>query len=941
MIQEFIDHWQNRGNEKSDTQSFWNGILREFLNIDKPENFIDYEKDVKLAHVSYIDAYIPSTGIIIEQKSRDVNLDLPAKQSDGTLATPFEQAKRYYDWLPLSQRGRFIIVSNFREIRIHDMESPKAKPKIILLDELEPHKLAFLVNTAVTPPDNIEVKISLQAGELVGKLHDALLKRYIDPDDKASQRSLNIFCVRVVFLLYAEDSGLFAKSQFHDYLKPRELVARDALRKLFSVLNQKIEERDPYLEAGLKAFPYVNGGLFAENDIELPQLDGEPLRIILEDMSESFDWSGISPTIFGAVFESTLNPDTRHDGGMHYTAIENIHKVIDPLFMDELNSEFEAIIQEEHGVDLITGSVSSTQRKSYRKTGRAKKDDAFTKKLRAFQKKLASLTFFDPACGSGNFLTETYLSLRRLENKILRELSKQISFTDSQAETPIQVSISQFFGIEINDFAVAVARTALWIAEAQMWNETKSIVHFFGELLPLKTFDNIHEANALLTDWHDIVKPSAKLFIMGNPPFLGYSIQTKAQRQDISKIFRDENGKTYRASGKIDYVACWYFKASEFIYNTQTRAAFVSTNSITQGEQVSAIFKPLKERFDIHIDFAYTTFIWDSEAQDKASVQVVVIGFNAITEEKTSKPKRLYTDEGLMLVENINFYLVPAPDDFAEPTTKPLSKDAPEIFTGNMPADGGNLIIEAEEYDEFIKREPRAKKFIKRYMMGYEFINGITRYCLWLVNATPQDIHDMPLIRERVKKCRELRMKGSQPKLANTPHLFREKRNPERYLAIPKTSSEKRFYIPIAWLDGSVIPGDGLLIIPDAALYHFGILTSRVHMAWMRRVCGRLKMDYRYSKKIVYNTFIWPSPSEAVRVKIERCAQGILDARAANPECNFAALYDDVSMPAELRSAHEANDKAVCEAYGWPEDLSEFEIVARLFVMYNEVKNKV
>ena len=680
MIQEFIDHWQNRGNEKSDTQSFWNGILREFLNIDKPENFIDYEKDVKLAHVSYIDAYIPSTGIIIEQKSRDVNLDLPAKQSDGTLATPFEQAKRYYDWLPLSQRGRFIIVSNFREIRIHDMESPKAKPKIILLDELEPHKLAFLVNTAVTPPDNIEVKISLQAGELVGKLHDALLKRYIDPDDKASQRSLNIFCVRVVFLLYAEDSGLFAKSQFHDYLKPRELVARDALRKLFSVLNQKIEERDPYLEAGLKAFPYVNGGLFAENDIELPQLDGEPLRIILEDMSESFDWSGISPTIFGAVFESTLNPKTRHYGGMHYTSPENIHKVIDPLFMDELNAEFKAIIDEERNRKESNSDII--------KTGRAKKNDAFTKNLRAFQKKLASLTFFDPACGSGNFLTETYLSLRKLENEIITELAgPQITFAFSKDETPIQVRISQFAGIEINDFAVAVAKTALWIAEAQMWNETKKITQLYEDFLPLKSEADILEKNALLTDWHDIVTPSDKLFIMGNPPFLGYSIQTKAQRDDISKIFRDEDGKPYKSSGKIDYVACWYFKASEFIHNTQTRAAFVSTNSITQGEQVSAIFKPLRDRFGIHIDFACSTFNWDNEAKDMAHVHVVIIGFNSITEEKTGRLRRLYTDEGLMLVDNINFYLVPAPDDFAEPQNEPMQKDTPPIITGSIPLD--------------------------------------------------------------------------------------------------------------------------------------------------------------------------------------------------------------------------------------------------------------
>ena len=780
---------------------------------------------------------------------------------------------------------------------------------------------------AASPKNIHEVELSVRAGELVGKLYDALLERYINPDDKASQRSLNIFCVRVVFLLYAEDAGLFEKGQFHDYLKGRQNVVRDALRKLFEILDQKPESRDPYLESDLEEFPYVNGGLFAEKDIELPQLDGEPLRIILEDMSEGFDWSGISPTIFGAVFEDTLHYRTRHSGGMHYTSIENIHKVIDPLFLDGLNAEADAIIS-------APASRSRTQ------------------KLRALQRKLAGLKFLDPACGSGNFLTESYLSLRRLENRIIKALAES-SYTPPRDESLIKVSISQFYGIEINDFAVAVARTALWIAETQMWNETQRmneaqrLIPFLGDLLPLKTYNHIIEDNALRMDWKALVPQDGTLYIMGNPPFLGYSVQTKEQKQDMFSVFVDEAGKPYSTAGKIDYVAGWYFKASEMVQDKRVRAAFVSTNSITQGEQVTYIFKMLNERFGIEIDFAHQTFVWNSEATDQAHVHVVVIGFDTIKEE--GRLRRLYTSEGLKLVENINFYLVAAPDrvagraqggyDFAESTTKALSKQAPAIMGGNRPADGGHLIIEAEDYENFIKREPGAKSYIKRYMMGREFINNLPRYCLWLVGISPKELRSMPLVMERVKACREDRLKGAadRRKLADTPHLFRETLNPKRYIAIPVVSSEEREYIPMGWLDDSVIPGNKLFIIPEATLYDFGVLTSRVHMAWMRRVGGRLEMRYSYSKNIVYNTFAWPSPTEEQRKRIESTAQGILDARAQYPECSLADMYDDTAMPLDLRNAHRENDAAVCCAYGWAEDISEEEIVQRLFVLYHEL----
>ena len=822
-ILRFVDFWKNHGDERSDTQLFWLQLLRDVLDIERPEELITFEKKVSLEHTSFIDAYVPSTRTLIEQKSSDINLDKTITQSDGQTLTPFQQAKRYSDWLPDSERARWIIVCNFKQFVIYDMERPKAPPAVLSLSDLtrDWHKLSFIVDVKAMSLNEVhEVELSVNAGKLIGKLYDSLLERYLNPKDKDSLRSLNIFCVRVVFLLYAEDSGLFAKSQFHDYLKPRELVARNALRDLFKVLNQKENERDYYLEADLKAFPYVNGGLFADDDIELPQLDGEPLQIIIQDMSEGFDWSGISPTIFGAVFESTLNPETRHSGGMHYTSVENIHKVIDPLFLDDLNEEFNKI---------INAPVSRSR----------------TQKLLAFQKRLGTLNFFDPACGSGNFLTESYLSLRRFENRVINSLA-QISYSPPKNESLIKVSISQFYGIEINDFAVSVARTALWIAESQMWNETQSmdkaqtLLPFLGDLLPLTSYNHIIEANALRMDWRTLVPSSENLYIMGNPPFLGYSIQNKEQKQDILSVFVDEDGKPYKTAGKIDYVAGWYFKASELMQSKNIKAAFVSTNSITQGEQVSAVFKTLSERFNIHVDFAHTTFIWDSEATDKAHVHVVVIGFNSMNESE--KMKRLYTPEGLKLVENINFYLAAAPNVFAEPRTKAISKDAPAMTGGNRAADGGNLIIEADDYEEFIRRDPKAKKYIKRYMLGKEFINSITRYCLWLVGVSPNELRSMPLVMERVRTCREDRLKGApdRQKLADIPHLFRETQNPKKYLAIPKTSSENRLYIPIGYLDDSVIPGDGLRIIPDATLYHFGVLecvhikrASKIIASWI------------------------------------------------------------------------------------------------------------
>lgn len=714
-----------------------------------------------------------------------------------------------------------------------------------------------------------------------------------------------------MFCLYAEDAGVFSRDQFHDYLTKFDTDGmRQALIQLFQTLNTKEENRSKFLRDDLKAFPYTNGGLF-EEEIDIPQFTEELRETLLQNASLDFDWSEISPTIFGAVFESTLNPETRRSGGMHYTSIENIHKVIDPLFLNDLRSELDSILED-------------------------KVERQRVKKLDAFQDKLASLTFLDPACGSGNFLTETYLSLRRLENETIRERYHGQTMM-GEFLNPVKVSIQQFYGIEINDFAVTVATTALWISEAQMLNETERIISHDIDFLPLKSYTNITEGNALRLDWEQVVPRQHLDYIIGNPPFVGYSLQSKEQKDDILSVFVDIDGKPFKAAGKIDYVAGWYYKAAKLIHNTNIRAALVSTNSITQGEQVAAIWKPLKEMFGIHIDFAYRTFRWDSEASIKAHVHCVIIGFS----HGYNSQKVIYDNEKQKEVNHINAYLIDAPDVFVESRSKSIC-DIPLMTTGNRPSDGGHLIINEEDYGEFISKDPKSDKYIKKMLGSEEFINNKTRYCLWLKGVSPSELRQMPLVMKRIELCREARLNSpdkSRHKLADTPHLFRETNNPTQYIAVPKVSSEKRRYIPMGLLDESTIASDLLFVIPDATLYHFGILESNVHMAWMRAVCGRLKSDYRYSKDVVYNNFPWPKPNDAQKAKIEQAAQAILDARALYPYSSLADLYDELTMPAELRKAHQQNDRAVMEAYGFPvrNDFTESQCVAELFKLYKEL----
>ncbi len=917
---EFAARWKNKGDEKQDTQRFWIDLFHSILGVENPTEHLLFEKKVKLEDSTrFIDAYIPETKVLIEQKGMKIDLSKEELQSGGASLTPYNQARRYDNNLPLSEKARWIICCNFQRFEIHDMTNPLAEPEVVLLEDLEKesYRLQFLVDSE-NEHIRKEMEVSLRAGEIIGEIYDAFQKEYRNPDDPQTLKSLNVLCVRLVFCLYAEDSGLFGDSShsaFHDYLsrfKPGHGDMRRALIDLFNVLNTPVAERDPYLDDVLLAVPYVNGGLFADRNIEIPRLNDEIATLLLKHASDDFDWSQISPTIFGAVFESTLNPQTRRSGGMHYTSIENIHKVIDPLFLDALREELDAI-----------KAISQPKEKM--------------RKARSFQDKLASLKFLDPACGSGNFLTETFLSLRRLENEAIRILSQDnmiIGFEDDN--TWIKVGIHQFYGIEINDFAVATATTALWIAESQMMKETENIIHKDIDFFPLKTYTNIVEGNALRMDWNEVIPASELNYIMGNPPFVGYSLQTKEQKEDILSIYVDKNGKPYKTAGKIDYVAGWYWKAAEMMYNTSIKSALVSTNSITQGEQVASIWQPLYNRFSIHIDFAYRTFQWDSEAHIKAHVHCVIIGFSNYHSEQKS---RIFDGNNIFEVTNINPYLIDAGSIFICNRSKPLC-NTPTMTTGNRPADGGYLIIEEEDYSEFISNEPKSKDFIKRLIGASEFIQGKRRYCLWLKNVSPAIINSLPLIKRRVQACREDRLNSpdeGRRKLADVPHLFRETLNPDSYIVVPAVSSERRKYVPMGFLSSETIPTNLVLIIPDATLYHFGVIESVIHMSWMRAVCGRLKSDYRYSKDIVYNNFPWPTPTDAQKAKIEKTAQAILDARNIYPDCSLADLYDEVTMPPELRKAHQENDKAVMEAYGFNPRMSEPEIVAELFNMYENL----
>ncbi|MBQ9003871.1 MAG: class I SAM-dependent DNA methyltransferase [Eggerthellaceae bacterium] len=917
-----MERWRNEeGNEQRESNSFWIELCQNVLGIANPTQKLDFERKVKGRR---IDVFYEDMGILIENKSRGVSLDEPEqrgkdRRGNPRFVTPFEQAKWYADNItPRSVMPKYVITCNFDEIRIHDLDKEDAEYsyETLLLEELpeQLHRLSFFTRKENSRMER-EKALSVAAGEVVGKLYDAFAASYLDiENDKREQRSLNVLITRIVFLLYAEDAGLLQEHQaFYKYLKPLPLNRmRQGLIDLFGVLRTPdgtggtTNEHDPYLEPELRAFPYVNGGLF-KDDIIVPQFNESTRFLLLQEASAEFDWKDISPTIFGAVFESTLNPETRRSGGMHYTSIENIHKLTGPLFYDALKDELTA----------IEGAKSENERKF---------------KLRAFRDKIASLKFHDSAAGSGNFLTETYLSLRKLENRVLEDLyGGQMVMGEME---PIQVSIGQFYGIEINDFAVEVAKTALWIAELQMLEQTREILSMWIDPLPLKSNDNIVCANALRTDWNDVLPASECSYVIGNPPFYGARMQSKEQKAELQEVFHGAKN-----SGNIDYVAGWYVKAAEYASDLPIRCAFVSTNSICQGEQVANVWKPIYD-LGVRIDFAYDTFRWRNEANDQAHVFVIIVGFSKLGGRKTLFHHDNPDAESVVSnPANINAYLSTAPDVFVWNRSKPVC-DVPRIGIGSQPIDGGNYLFKEDEMREFVAREPGSSRFFHRWLGSDEFLNNRPRYTLWLGNATPQDLIDLPLCRERIENVRAFREKSNRAqtkKAAATPeHYGTEIIASSTSILVPKVSSERRRYIPLGFIEPDTFCSDLVFLIPDATLYHFGVLHSQFHNAWMRTVCGRLKSDYRYSGGMVYNNFVWPQPTEEQRRQIEECAQAILDTRELYPDASLATLYDPDKMPADLKAAHAALDAAVEAAYGVNFDGNEERIVAHLFKLYAE-----
>lgn len=929
VVEEFVDEWVDKDNngiikEDANRQPFIDDLLRRVCGIEQPTQYIQYEKDVQVkadgeVTTRRIDGYIPSTKVMWEMKgSNKKDLTKPIVQSGGDMLTPYEQAKRYANFLPQNEQPRWIVISNFVEIDIHDMNKPLADPKVIMLKDLATNykALDFMVDTNQQQIID-EKQLSVDAGNLVAKIYDELSKAYslhANIDDPKIQSSLNMLIVRLVFLLYADDTGILGQeNMFQNFLERREpRDIRPALITLFETLDKDPDkgERDEFLDQEYLQFKYVNGGMFSNENVTIPQFTQELKDLIVNEAGKGFNWSDISPTIFGAVFESTLNPETRRSGGMHYTSIENIHKVIDPLFLDDLRNEF----------DKIQNMPNVNQRV-----------DA----AREFQDKIAKLKFLDPACGSGNFLTETYLSLRKLENECLKIIVGNNMLLNTDSDIRVKVKIQNYYGIEINDFAVSVARTAMWIAESQMWEQSQDIIYSQDDFLPLDSNDSIYEGNALRMNWSDIVKPYELDYIMGNPPFVGTKMMNESQKQDTKQILG-----SLKRYGVLDYVACWFKKASDYISNSTIHASFVATNSIIQGEQVPVLWKYIFSK-KIYINFAYKPFVWNNEAQNQAHVHCVIIGFSSVV----NKDKILYNSSNqISHCKNINGYLFDGNNVFITNRPAPLS-NVPRMHNGCKLLDGGFYTLTSQERKEAISKDPYADKFIRPYLGAKNFIHGTARYCIWLKDANPKDIHQSPFILDRINKVAEFR---SQQKSKDTQKYAKRPMLPTRLayyshdehtdmLIVPATSSQRREYLPIGYVSEKNIVSYSLMLIPNASNFNFGILESKVHYIWLKNFCGRLKSDYRYSNTIIYNNFPWPTVGDKQEQNISETAQGILNTRKLYPDSSLADLYDPLTMPVELRKAHEANDKAVLKAYGLKPSVSEDEIVQRLFEMYEEL----
>ncbi|MGL4943410.1 MAG: DNA methyltransferase [Thermoguttaceae bacterium] len=816
--------------------------------------------------------------ILIEMKSRGKDLD-----------AAYQQAKAYADALPPDELPRVILICDFAHFHVYDLDNDAAKI-VFTLDELANHVELFAFLAGYEKQEYGEQNpADVKAAELMGRLHD-LLK-----ETGYGGHGLEIYLVRMLFCLFAEDTGIFPKDAFLNFLrtrtKPDGSDVALHVQKIFETLNKPENRRTTTLDEQLRAFPYVNGQLFDEQ-IASPDFD-EKMRDALIECAE-FDWSKISPAIFGAMFQSVMNPQERRNLGAHYTSEANILKLIGPLFLDDLQAELR--------------TITALRTKNVRE-----------ERLHAFHEKLASLKFLDPACGCGNFLIVTYRELRELEIKVIEalrsdEIKRGTPLLD--LELLVRVNVNQFYGIEIEEFPSLIAQTALWLIDHQMNNEVRA--HFGKSYLriPLTTSPTIRCANALPLDWESVVPKTELSYILGNPPFVGFTYMNAQQKSDVALVFESKKN-----TGVLDYVTCWYKKAAEYIQGTKIECAFISTKSICQGEAVAPLWKLLFNTYGLKINFAHQTFKWSNEARGKAAVLCVIVGFS--TSDRPEKKLFLYdtvtSEPRAAVVKQINAYLVDAPNVIVESRTSALCKVSPMLY-GNKPVDGGHLIIEADEYADFIRREPLAKKYIRKLLGSEEFINNKERWCLWFVDANPSELKKMPLVLERIECVKKFRL--ASPKIqtqehAQSPSLFVEVRHPETdYVLVPRVSSERRKYIPIGFISKDVIVNDSVQIIPNATLYEFGVLTSAMHMAWNRYICGYLGTSYRYSANIVYNNFPWCDATDKQRSAIEDAAQAVLDARAQFPDSSLADLYDPNTMPRVLLKSHEKLDRTVEKAYG-------------------------
>jgi len=891
----FVHEWKAETRERAEAQTFWNEFL-EIFGVRRRKVAV-FEKAVKKTNknTGAIDLFWRGV-LLAEHKSRGQNLDKATSQA-------FE----YLENLPENDLPKSVIISDFAKIRLFDLETNE-ETEFPLEDLPNRIHLFGFVSGYQKREYKDQDPVNIAVAEKMGELHDALL------ENGYGGHKLEIFLVRLVYCLFADDTGIFPKDHFRFFLdeKTDESGANTGalLSLLFQILDTAQNERQRNLDEDLQQFPHVNGALF-EKRIDLPFFNRKMRQILLEACS--FDWSKVSPAIFGSLFQSVMDREKRRNLGAHYTSEQNILKVVRGLFLDELYSEFEIV---KHNAN----------------------------RLRQFHERIARMKFFDPACGSGNFLVITYREMRRLEIEILKQLRALTG--NIQLELDIskisKIDVNSFYGIEIEEFPAQIATVALWLTDHQA-NMTLSAEFGLSYVrLPLRHAPNIVHTNALRLDWSEVVSREGNefettLYILGNPPFVGKDKRTAEQTADMAFACNDVNN-----FASLDFVAAWFIKAAKFIENARIQVAFVSTNSITQGEQVGVLWSYLLEK-GVKIHFAHRTFKWNNEARGKAAVHCVIIGFALFDANRkrlfdyqtpTSEPHEIET-------KNINPYLIDTADIVIPTRRQPLC-NVPEMIYGNKPVDGGFLFLNGEkERAEFLASEPKAEKFVRRILGSEEFINGIDRFCIWLKDAPPTEWRNLPQVMKRVQAVREFRSKSTKAatvKLAEIPYLFAEIRQPENdFLIVPRVSSENRRYVPIGFMPKEVVVNDLVSIVPNATLYLFGIMTSQMHMAWMRQVCGRLESRYRYSNNLVYNNFPFPSnPPEKQRERVEQAAQGILDARARFPEATLADLYDPNTMPKELSDAHRENDNAVDACYGSRRFKTDLERLEFLFDLYRQ-----